>query len=174
MSELGWCHSDDSSFLDLERSSKCPTACFLRRLSSPCTLTHTSPTFNHLLFSQYLIWLFVLLINLLLMITHACLKAWPSAFCQANPEYVSVKFVSTSRSLSDQLVCSNEWTTFFTCHSSAMLPSMVMIFDCSCHPTLNDASMIRLSRPSDFHRCGLRSNSWLSGFYINITAWKLK
>lgn len=106
------------------------TACFLRRLSSPL---HTHPHFSNfqsLALQSVSDLAFVLLINLLLMITHACLKAWPSAFCQANPEYVSVKFVSTSRSLSDQLVCSHEWTTFFTCHSSAMLPFMVMTFDC--------------------------------------------
>lgn len=52
------------------------------------------------------------------MITHACLEACSSALCQANPEYVSVKCVSPSRSL-------------VTYHSSAILPSMVMTFDSS-------------------------------------------
>ena len=68
-----------------------PTACFLQRLSSLlCTLTHTSPTFDHLL-SQSVSDLAFNLIYLFIfptMISHACLKARPSAFCQANLEFV--------------------------------------------------------------------------------------
>lgn len=157
-------------FLDLERSSN--VHCLL---SSASVLSlHTHPHFSNfqsLALQSESDLAFDLFINWFLMITHACLKACPSAFCQANREYVSVKSVFTSRSLLTQLVCSNEWTTFFTCHSSAMLLSMVMTFDCSCHPTLTDASMIWL--PSLwFYHCGLRSHSWLSEFHI--TAWNVK
>lgn len=55
---------------------------------------------------------------------------------------------------------------------SAMPPSAVMTCDCSsCHPTLNDASVIRLSSVWFCH-CGFSSNS--SELFSNIAAWKLK
>lgn len=98
-----------------KKELKMSTACFLQRLSSLlCTLTHTTTTFNHLVIKSVSDLAVYLSINLLfdMMITHACLKACPCAFCQANFEFVSVKFVSSSCSLLDQLVCSSEWTTF--------------------------------------------------------------
>lgn len=108
-SELGWCHGDDSSFLDLERSSKCPLPAFFG--VCPLSPLHTHPHFSNfqsLAHTSVSDLAFNLLMSscVLMMITHACLKACPSAFCQANLEFVSVKYVSTS--LLDQLVCSNE------------------------------------------------------------------
>lgn len=146
--ELGWCHGDESSLWIWRGAHN--VHCLLSSASvlSLHTHPHTSPTFNHLLLGQFLIWLLCLFffINhgfLFLMITHACLKACPSAFCQMNPDYMSVEFVSLSH-----------WISWYAIMNGLHFPPVIVVvqwnppwndFWCLCHPTLNDFSVIGLT-----------------------------
>lgn len=130
-------------FSDLERSSTCPLPAFFSLCPLLCTLTHTSPAVNHSLFTRSLDLLAFLFINWFLLITHACPKAHPSAFCQANP-WICVCELCVYLTFPVGRVAMQSWMDLMCCHS-AMLTSMVMTLGCSCHATLNDASMIQLS-----------------------------
>lgn len=162
--------------LDLERNSKCPLPAFLRRLSSPL---HTHPQLLQLPITRSLqsasdltcIWFIDWLIFLFDDDDHSCM-----------PDGLPLlHFVKRVLNMCLWVLCPVAcWISWYAVMNglhlspvcSAMPPSAVMTCDCSsCHPTLNDASVIRLSSVWFCH-CGFSSNS--SELYSNIAAWKLK
>lgn len=94
-------------------------------LSSASVLSlHTHPHFSNFqsLALQSVSGLAFYLIHSFIFDDHSCMpEGLPPLHFVKQLLNMSVKFVSASRCLSEQLVCSNEWTTFVTCHSSAML-----------------------------------------------------
>lgn len=136
-----WCQWWRLHLFGFGEELRISTACFRQHLSSPL---HTHPNVSNfqsltLHAVSDLAFLFYSLFEFL-MITHACLKACPSAFCQATTCLWNLCVLHTACWISWCAVMNEH----FTCRVSAMLRSLVMTSDSSCHPTWNDASMIQL------------------------------
>lgn len=146
--ELGWCHGDDSSFSDLEKRSKCPLPAFFSVCPllfphfSSCQSLALQPDCNLACGCFFCFFLFCYSFNWFPMITHACPKARPSAFCQES---------TCLWSLCPCWASVHHWIDSM-CRCSAMLPSMVLTFDLPC--------AVAHGMTPPWFDCHLRANSW--------------
>lgn len=133
-----------------------------------CTLTHTSPTFNHLLMSQIRPWFFDFYF---VFFNHSCMPEGLPPLHFVKPILKSCLCICVPHT-----PCWIGWYAVMnelhlTCCSSAVLPFVVMIaYDCLCHPNWMIPHDSALTSPILITVAWQLSRS-IFGFYFNITAW---